>query len=347
MSQFLKFSFAAFLAIGMFVVAVSISEAQESPRIFRVDTGAPGGVAHVPAVVLGKIWNRELGISVQINDGQTLTRSALKLGRGQLEFMPFPTIIYFFLEGGRAMYKKKLHKQAIEASKNVRSMWGWPASFVHPITFQGSGVKTYHDLKGKRVFTGPPSGAAAVNAEAVIRAVTGYKPNKDYRAIRLPWGGGMQAMLDGKLDVFVRGSSIGSAVIEQLGIRKKFRILDIGDAVTNAAFKKYLSRPGRTHGVIPAGTYKGQINGDKDIVAAATLFQMAVRKSLSDDLVYKLVKLTWDNLDEIHQTAYGLRSIKKEKPFVGVNMPLHLGAVKYYREVGVKIPPRLIPPEAK
>lgn len=347
MSQYLKFNLATFLAIGMLVAPVSISEAQGSPKIFRVDTGAPGGVSHVPVVVLSKIYRRELGISVQINAGQTLTRSALKLGRGQLEFMPFPTIIYFFLEGGRAMYKKKLHQQAIDASKNVRSMWGWPAAFVHPITFRDSGLKTFHDLKGKRVFTGPPSGAAAVNAEAIIRAVTGYKPNKDYKAIRLPWGGGMQAMLDGKLDVFFRGSSIGGAVIEQLGIKKKFRILDIGDAVTNAAFKKYLSRPGRSHGVIPAGTYKGQVNGDKDIVAAATLFQMSVRKSLSTEMVYKMVKLVWDNLDEIHRTAQGLKSIKKDKPFVGVNMPLHLGAVKYYREIGVKIPPRLIPPEGK
>ena len=296
---------------------------------------------------MGKIWNRELGVSVQINDGQTLTRSALKLARGQLEFMPFPTIIYFFLKGGRAMYKRKLKQRAIDAAKEVRSMWGWPAAFVHPVTFQDTGIKTFRDLKGKRVFTGPPSGAAAVNSEAIIRAITGYQPNKDYKAIRLPWGGGMQAMLDGKLDVFFRGTSIGGAVIEHLGIKKKFRILDIGDSVTSAAFKKYLSQPGRSHGVIPAGSYKGQVNGDRDVIAAATLFQMAVRKNLSDDLVYKMVKTTWDNLAEIHKTAEGLKSFKKETPFVGVNMPLHKAAVKYYREVGIKIPPRLIPPEAK
>lgn len=90
----------------------------------------------------------------------------------------------------------------------------------------------------------------------------------------------------------------------------------------------------------------GQVNGDKDVIAAATLFQMAVRKNLSDDLVYKMVKTTWDNLVEIHKTAEGLKSFKKETPFVGVNMPLHKAAVKYYREVGIKIPPRLIPPEA-
>lgn len=335
------------VAIMVGVLAAAPSAAQDAPKIMRVDTGAPGGVSHIPTVVLGKIWNRELGISVQINDGQTLTRSALKLARGQLEFMPFPTVIYFFLQGGRAMYKKKLKDQAIAAAKEVRSIWGWPAAFVHPVTFFDSGITGFEGIKGKRVFTGPPSGAAAVNAEAIIRAVTGYKANKDYKAIRLPWGGGMQAMLDGKLDVFFRGGAIGTAVIEQLGIKKKFRILDIGAAATSPAFKKYLKKPGRTAGVIPAGTYKGQVNGDKDVVAAATLFQMAVRKSLSEDRVYKMTKLTWDNIDEIYKTADGLRSIKKNKPFVGVNMPLHKGAIRYYREVGVKIPPRLIPAEAK
>ncbi len=340
------------LLFGVAVAAVGVvmaapTQAEDAPKILRVDTGSPGGPSHVPVVVLGKIWNRDLGVSTQINGGQTLTRSALKLARGQLEYMPFPTVIYSFLKGGRAMYKKKLKEQAIAASDDIRAIWGWPAAFMHPVTFADSGITSFAGLKGKRVFTGPPSGAAAVNNEALIRAVTGFEPNKDYKAIRLPWGGGMQAMLDGKLDVFFRGGTIGTAVIEQLGVRKKFNILDIGDAVTGPAFKKYLKRPGRSHGLIPAGTYKGQANGDKDVVAACNLFQMAVRKTLSEDLVYKMTKLTWDNLDEIHQTADGLRVIKKEKPFVGVNMPLHKGAIRYYREVGVKIPARLIPAEAK
>ena len=45
--------------------------------------------------------------------------------------------------------------------------------------------------------------------------------------------------------------------------------------------------------------------------------------------------------------AKTLSTINKDTPFTGVNMPLHIGAVKYYREVGVKIPKRLLPPEAK
>ncbi len=317
------------------------------PKILRADTGSPGNVSHTITIVVGKIWNRALGTSIQINDSQTLTRSAIKLGRGQLEIMPFPTTIYTFLSKGSRMYKKRSHEQAIAASKNVRSIWGWNAVLFHPITFKSTGIRTFKDIKGKRVFTGPPSGAAAVTSETIIRVLTGYKPNKEYRAIRLPWGGGLQAMLDGKIDVYMRPAGIGAAAVEQLGLKQKFYLLDVGDAVNSPAWKKYVKAMGRATGVIPAGTYNGQINNKKDVIVGANTFQFAVNKSLSDDLVYKMTKLTWDNIDEIHKTAVTLKTLDKSAPFVGVNMPLHRASVRYYRDQGIKVPSHLIPPEAK
>ena len=51
----------------------------------------------------------------------------------------------------------------------------------------------------------------------------------------------------------------------------------------------------------------------------------------------------WENLDEIHQSAVVLKTLNKNKPFAGVNLPLHPGAVKYYREIGTKIPADILP----
>ena len=68
---------------------------------------------------------------------------------------------------------------------------------------------------------------------------------------------------------------------------------------------------------------------------------------MPDDLVYRMVKATWDNIGEIHKTSIVLKQIKKETPFTGINMPLHKAAVKYYRDTGLKLPERLVPPEAK
>ena len=81
------------------------SPADAQKKILKADTGNPGGTSHVVTVVLAKIWARELGMSIQINDGQTLTRSGLKLGRGQLDILPMPPAIYEFMTKGSRMYK--------------------------------------------------------------------------------------------------------------------------------------------------------------------------------------------------------------------------------------------------
>lgn len=91
--------------------------AQAQSNILRADTDAQGGPGHTLLVVASKIWRRELdGLSVQVNDSQTLTRSALKLGTGKLEIMPLPTTVAGFLSKGERMYAKDLKEQAIAAS---------------------------------------------------------------------------------------------------------------------------------------------------------------------------------------------------------------------------------------
>lgn len=345
MFVYLKLGVAAVAVVGMTALGATTATAQSN--ILKAETSNPGAEAHAMTVVLAKIFKQKLGISTQVNDSQTLTRSAMKLGRGQIDWMPLPPHIYFFMTKGAKMYKKKLSKAAPEAAKNIRAVFSYSAVLFHSVTFANNGIKTWADIKGKRVFTGPPSGSAGTNAEAMIKVITGYSPNKDYTAIRLPWGSGLQAMMDGKLDVYVRPAAPGSAQIQQLGLSKKIRLLNAGDAVQTPEWKKWGSTPGRVTGVIPAGSYTGQVNSNESITTGGAIFQMAVRKDMSADLVYNMTKTLWANLDDIHKTAVTLKTIKAETPFQGMLTPLHPGAVKYYREKGLKIPARLIPPEAK
>ena len=321
--------------------------AANSATIMKADSGATGNIVHAMMLVYSKLFAEHLDISVQINDSQTLTRSAIKLGREQIDMMPLPPAIWHMMRGGRGPYRsEKMKEVARKGSTNIRSVMGYNASLFHGVTFENTGIKNWKEIKGKRVFTGPPSGAAAVLAEQMINIITGYKPNVDYDAVRLPWGSGLQAMMDGKLDVYVRPAAIGSATIQQLGARKKFRLLGATkELVESKAWERYSKPPGRRTGVIPAGTYPGQLGGD--VISGGATFMFTVRKSLSDDLVYKMTKVIWDNIDEIHKSAVVLKQINKEKPFIGVNTPLHTGALRYYREAGIKIPAHLIPAEAK
>ena len=328
----------AILAATTVALAVAPAGAQD---ILKSETGNPGSTGHALVVVASKIYKRDLGIDIQINDSQTLTKSALKLGRGQIDLMAMPTAVYKFLAAGSRMYKKKLHKQAIAAGKNVRALFGFQGVVFHAVTFDVDGIKTWKDIKGRRVFVGPPAGAASVTVQTMIRALTGYEPNKDYKAIKLNWGSGLQAMMDGKLDLFVRPVNPGAAMIEQLGMSKKFRLLD--SDTTTEAWQKWLKGPGRFTGTIPANTYSGQVNRDRTLTVGAATFYMSVHKDMSDDRAYGMTRLFWDNLDEVHKTSVILKPITMKMPFVGVNTVLHPGAVRYYKEKGIAIPAKLMP----
>mgnify|MGYP000029451807 CR=1 FL=1 len=341
MRTLLRTAAVAALAGGL---AFGGQDALAQSKILKSESGNPGSTGHALTTVMSKIYKRELGIDIQINDSQTLTKSALKLGRGQIDLMAIPTAVNHFLNTGSAMYKKSLHEEAIKASKNVRSLFGFIAVTFHPVTYEIDTIKTWQDIKGKRVFTGPPSGAAAVSVESMIEALTGYKPNVDYTAVRLNWGSGLQAMMDGKLDLFVRPVNPGAAMIEQLGLSKKFRLLDAGDAVNSEAFKKWEKRPGTKSAVIPAGTYSGQVNNDIDIQAGGSTFHFAVNASMDDEFVYKMTKSFWDNIKEVHETSVILRPISLDDPFVGINAPMHPGAIRYYKEKGIAVPDSLLPP---
>lgn len=236
----------------------------------------------------------------------------------------------------------------MDASKNLRGLFGFAHGWMHAIVWADSDIKTFSDIKGRKVFTGPPAGAANRESSAVIRIASGYKPDEDYEAVKLNWGAGLNAMQDGQFDVFMRPAAVGSASIEQLGAQRKFRLLPLTDEnLQSEAWKEHAKKPWNFNGVIPAGTYAGQVNNDRDIIVAVNSMQVSVHKDMSEEDAYKLTKVFFDNAEEAKNTVATLKQFDENKPFLGMNIPLHPGALKYFRERGFAVPERLIPPEAK
>ena len=330
------------VGIGILLGISAATTSHAQTKILKADATNPASSSAILLTVLGKIYPREIGVSLQINTGQTLTRSVLKFGTGELDLIHMVPQIIPWLKNGTRMYKKGLQKQAKKAFNESRAIFGFPASAIHIIAWQDSGIKTLADIKGKVVYLGPPAGGFYNQASSYIRSVTGLSPKKDYKALRLPWGQGMQAMLDGQIDVFLRPTAVGSAVINQIGAKKKFYLLGAGKAADSKEWNDVMiKRLLNENAIIPAGTYRNQVGGDVRTTAANNSF--IVRKGMSNDLVYKMVKAMWENVDEIHKSATVLKTLSIKNPFAGVNLPLHPGAVKYYQEIGTKIPAALLP----
>lgn len=94
-----------------------------------------------------------------------------------------------------------------------------------------------------------------------------------------------------------------------------------------------------TRYVIEAGTYPTQ-EEDIDTIAAPSL--MAVRADTDEEAVYQITRAIYENLAFLHVIHKALSDTRLDKALIGLPIPLHSGALRYYREVGLEVPARLI-----
>lgn len=327
----------ASLSVGAITGLLALGPTGVSAQgILKGDTGGVGSVNHTFMIIMSTVLQKKLGVNLQVNEGQTLTKSALKLGQGKIDVSIVPPVMVPWMHKGTRFYKKR-PGPAKKAINNIRLIMAYGAGVRHYMVWADSGIKTWADIKGKRVFVGPPRGGASPVAIQAIKLNSGLVNKKDYKEIRMPWNAGIQAMADGKLDVFVRPAGVGAASMDQLGAKRKFRLLNVNPK----AMAKFMAQDDRVFVKIPAGTYKNQANNDKDVLADGFRHQLAVRKDMSDDLVYKITKTIYDNLPEMKKSAVTLADISLNDPFTGGNIPLHPGAIRFYKEAGKKIPANL------
>lgn len=314
------------LAFGAGIAAAPVASAQT----LTVETGTPSGLTTLAMQVIATYGD----LSLQINSGQTLTRSCLKLGRGEIDAAICPPPAMTAMTNGVGPYSD-LPDQAQEAHENLRGLFAFSAGFFHAIVKADSGIEDWEDAFGTRIFTGPPAGSANGQSQAIIRAASGMEPGEDYEAVNLGWGAGLQAFQDGQFEVFMRPAPIGISVIEQLG---DIRLLTLSEeARESEAWKNYTAQESRFAGTIPAGTYSNAVNED-DVTVAEYSMQAAVHREMDDETAYQLTRQFWEHLEAAKADIRVLAGIDPDVPFIGMNLPLHPGAIRYYEEIGVEIP---------
>lgn len=309
-------------------------------EIYKGETAGVGDPVHTMFVAFAN-QARTADVEIQVNAGQTLTKSMLKGAKGEIDFFSSVPSLVNLMAGQKAMYKNV--EGVGELAGNLRSIFGFKAGAYHPITLAESGIEDWTDIKGKTVFTGPPAGSASATSEALIKNITGYEAGSDYTAVRLSWGEGYTALADGKIDMMVRPAEIGSANIERFGLNGEFRILSIpSDLAASEDMQALFGRPGRGVLEFDGDMYKGQLTEGSITALGFTQF-IGTHADVSDDVVYEATKAFWDNLDSVHATAIFLQAVTLESAFTAVNVPLHPGAARYYEEAGVSIPEDIQP----
>ena len=314
-------------------------------QFLTMDSFPAGSTPGQFGIAFTQIIQKKLPVEIQASVGKPATKSAVDAAKGKVDlFLTAPTINHF-MQNTAAMFKKV--KNAPELNSKLRGFLNYPLGPYHIVVYEESGIKSMDDFKGKKVFLGPPAGAATTVATQIVQGATGLKPKDDFEVVRFDWKSAETAFLDRQMDVYIGPTTVPSPSIQQFALVSPIRILGISDeAFKSKPIQAALKLPGRTVIEIPTGIYDNQVN-EKPVRSIGSWVGLGSNKDLDADLVYKMMKVFWENIDDVHQTADWMKVLSKDTALNEMNIPLHAGAYRYYKEAGWNVPDALIPPEAK
>jgi len=232
------------------------------------------------------------------------------------------------------LIEKKLGK-----NHGIRHLANYSPAVWQVIAARDADVKTLRDLAGKKFNPGPTGGGSTGITIGILDAL-GVKPAY------------VEATLNDALEMYSDRQIVGlsyrgtganptSGVVEAHAARP-VSFVPWSDEEIAVAKKTY---PFLGKSFIAANTYPQQ---DKAVPTVASWQgQIGAMKDLPADVVYNVLKAYFDALPEVAKTHKSLSLVTLENSAGEAFLPLHAGAVRFYRDKGFKIPDRLIPPEAK
>lgn len=195
------------------------------------------------------------------------------------------------------------------------------------VTLPGSGIKTMDDLKGKVVALGPPGSGTVFNSSNVLKALGLYD---EIEPRMMSFADAGRAVANGQIDAFAQSSAPAASVVE-LAETKGAYVIPVSDDEMDTIIEAY---PFYYRGIMPEGTYTG--------VPATQLPYLTVywvaHESVSEQAVYDILKLVYQpeikaELVDGNKAWAGLEP--HTDMFQALGAPMHPGAEKYFKEVGL------------
>jgi TRAP transporter TAXI family solute receptor len=273
-------------------------------------TCADGGSCGVPGVVATAV----------ASNGSVANVNAINSGSMQSGFTQSDVAYWAYNASG--IYEGRPKVDTLRAIANL-----YPESF-HLVARKGSGIKSIKDLKGKRMSLDEPGSGTLVDARLILAAYG--MTEKDVKAEYLKPQQSADKLKDGALDAFFSVSGWPQGAIAELAATTGIDLVPIDGPEAENLIKQFSFFAADE---IPDGAYKG-VTGVKTVSVNAI---WATSSKQADQLIYNITAALWNPstrklLDSGHAKG---KAIKLETAIVGLGIPLHAGAEKFYKEKGL------------
>lgn len=310
-----------------FLSVFTLSSVRAGDREFvTVGTGGVTGVYYPAGSAVCRLVNKTrnhhgIRCSVEATGGSIANLNALR--SGDLDFAIVQSDWQFHARNGTAPFSVQGPFNDLRAVFSL-----YPEAFT-VVALKDAGISSFADIKGKRLNIGNPGSGARATME-VLMASMGWT-TKDFAAVsEWPSVEQSQALCDRRVDVIVFMVGHPSSTIKEATSACDTMLVPVeGPVLDNLVRENAFFSPVR----IP-GNYYDSISGDIPTFAVrATLVTTA---SVPDDAVYQIVKAVFDNFDDFKTLHPALAHLRKSEMIsASLSVPLHPGAERYFRQVGL------------
>jgi TRAP transporter TAXI family solute receptor len=306
--------------LAAFCAIVAGPAAAEKPTQITMLTGSPGGSWYPISAGIAKVLG-DNGIKTRLEQGGG-NSNVLNVAAGKAEVAFGLTTGNYLASIGKGVFKKPV--------KNVMALQVLYTQLAHTVVTVESGVKTYDQLKGRRMASQSMASGSRQIFEDTLKAYGLINGENDLNIVFRGGGGaGAKPVRNRQAVGFITTTAPPTSSISETAVALPIRLLPISEA---AYAKMKAANPGYGRGVIRGGIYKGV---DQDVPTVSDDTVLVTNKNVSDDTAYWVVRTIAENLGDIRPIHPALKSLTAEKMSQVQALKIHPGAMRYYREIGV------------
>ena len=317
----------AVVLVAAAFVCVGISDAFATQYV-TIGTGGVTGVYYPTGGAIAKMVNKKhieynLRATVESTGGSVFNVNVIMAG--DLEFGIVQSDRQYQAFNGTGDWEGK-------PQRKLRAVFSVHPESVTLVAAVDSGIKSLADLKGKRVNIGNPGSGQRGNALDLLAAAgIDYKNDLDAEGIKATESADM--LQDGRIDAFFY--TVGhpnDSVKEAVAGTRKVMFVPIDKITVDKLVGKFSYY---APSVIPVAEYPGVANKN-DVPTFGVKATFVTSSEVPDAVVYAITKEVFENFEEFKKLHPSYSTLTKESMLQGMSAPIHPGAMRYYKEAGLK-----------
>lgn len=309
------------VTLAAVILAFSFAGMASAASYMSLATGGTSGTYYPIGGAIANAVTKAGKIQCTAETGNASVANANLVATKGIEIAFVQNDITYWAINGELMFQGK-------PLKNIRAVASLYPEHIHVVVARDSKITKISDFKGKRVGVGAPGSGTEGDVQAIFK--TAKLTYKDLKAADfLDFAATASRFKDNQIDAGFVVAGYPVAAIMDLTTTKNVGLLNFDKALLTSLNKEY---PFLVPSVIPGKTYRGI---DQDVATPAVMAILITHDEVPEQDVYDFTKAMFDGIADIHASHAKGQEINLKTALDGLTAPLHPGAVRYYKEVGM------------